>query len=323
MKRFILLLATAVTAISATAQNSFPSTGNAGVGTTSPVNILNIIANSQNYENPQYTSGLRINDIGNSTALLFGVAADKNNGYIQTVQPTVSWITRSLIFQPYGGNVGIGTKSPHRKLDIGVGGEITFGNDVVSHTTSGIYWHSDDHYGIYRTSGSWAGENYQQLRLQFDTGIQLAAGPDVNIGYGKSYVEVLSGKGLMVSSGNVGIGTTDTKGYKLAVAGSAVAESMTIKLRAQWADYVFKPSYKLPELKQVEKFIAINGHLPEMPSEAEVKQKGVDVGEMLRIQTKKIEELTLYLLQQQARMNRLEQELKDVKAVNKRSKPRT
>lgn len=288
MKPFILLLATVVTAIFARAQNSFPPTGNVGVGTTSPVNILNIVANSQNYEDPQYTSGVRINDIGNSKALLFGVAADKNNGYIQTVQPAVSWITRSLILQPYGGNIGIGTKSPQQKLDIGLGAEITFGNDVVSQSTSGIYWHSGDHYGIYRTSGSWIGDDFQQLRLQFDTGIQLAAGPDLNTGYDKSFVEIVSGKGLMVSSGNLGIGTTDTKGYKLAVAGSAIAESMTIKLRSQWADYVFKPSYKLPELKKVEKFIAVNGHLPEIPSEAELKHKGGDVGEMLKMQTKKI-----------------------------------
>lgn len=103
----------------------------------------------------------------------------------------------------------------------------------------------------------------------------------------------------MVSSGNVGIGTTDTKGYKLAVNGNVIATSMIVKLYANWPDYVFKKSYKLPSLLEVKSYIDKNQHLPEMPSETDVKQNGINLGEMNKILTKKIEEPTLYLIDQQ------------------------
>ncbi len=97
--------------------------------------------------------------------------------------------------------------------------------------------------------------------------------------------------------GNVGIGTADTKGYKLAVAGNAIAESVTVKLQGQWGDYVFKPSYKLRPLSEVKTFIDQNQHLPEIPSAQEIEKSGIDLGEMVKLQTKKIEELTLYLIE--------------------------
>lgn len=98
-------------------------------------------------------------------------------------------------------------------------------------------------------------------------------------------------------AGNVGIGNTDTRGYKLAVAGSAIATSMTVQLKSQWPDYVFGPSYELPSLKDISNYVRSNKHLPELPSAKEIEAKGVDVGEILKLQTKKIEELTLYLIQ--------------------------
>ncbi len=100
--------------------------------------------------------------------------------------------------------------------------------DVVADTSSnaGITWWTagPTYYGIYRTSGSWSPNNYQQLRINFDTGIQLGAGTGVGTGYGKSYVEVVSGKGLMVTSGNVGVGTDSvSSGLKLDVEGKVGA----------------------------------------------------------------------------------------------------
>jgi hypothetical protein len=196
------------------------------------------------------------------------------------------------------GNIGIGTTSPQRKLDLSNTGQLTFGDDVITSSTNGMYWHSGDHYGIYRTSGPWTTNTYQQLRLQFDTGIQLAPGPDVNTGYDKSFVEVVTGKGLMISSGNVGIGTTDTKGYKLAVNGAAIATSMKVKLQANWPDFVFLKDYKLPTLTEVKTYIDKNKHLPDMPSADEVHANGLDLGEMNRLLLKKVEELTLYLMEE-------------------------
>ena len=100
-------------------------------------------------------------------------------------------------------------------------------------------------------------------------------------------------------NGNVSIGTTDSKGYKFAVNGSVIATSITVKLYANWADYVFKKDYQLRPLTEVKTYIDQNHHLPEMPSEAEVVKDGINLGEMNKLLTKKVEELTLYLIDQQ------------------------
>lgn len=108
------------------------------------------------------------------------------------------------------------------------------------------------------------------------------------------------------TSGNVGIGTTDPHSYKLAVNGSAIATSMAVKLHGSWPDYVFKPKYNLPSLLEVEAYIDKNQHLPDMPSETEVTKNGINLGEIVKVQTKKIQELTLYAIDQEKRIATLE-----------------
>ena len=111
---------------------------------------------------------------------------------------------------------------------------------------------------------------------------------------------------VTIAQGNVGIGTPDTKGYKLAVAGNVVAESITVKTRGSWPDYVFQSAYALKPLSEVKAFIDQNQHLPDFPSAIEVGEKGQDIGEINKLLTKKVEELTLYLI----KMNEEIQELK-------------
>ncbi|HWW41710.1 MAG TPA: hypothetical protein VNZ46_20485, partial [Pedobacter sp.] len=101
----------------------------------------------------------------------------------------------------------------------------------------------------------------------------------------------------ITSDGNVGIGTSNTKGYKLAVAGNMIAESVKVQLQSAWPDYVFNEDYKLTSLQETEKHIKEKGHLPGIPSAAEVKSEGIDLGEMNKKLLQKIEELTLYLIQ--------------------------
>ncbi|RQO69381.1 hypothetical protein DBR43_14945 [Pedobacter sp. KBW06] len=112
-------------------------------------------------------------------------------------------------------------------------------------------------------------------------------------------------KVLLEIDGKVGIGTTDTKGYKLAVAGNVIAESIKVQLSTAWPDYVFAKSYKLPALAETEKFINENGHLPGIPMASEVKSNGIDLGEMNAKLLQKIEELTLHLIRQQKEIDQL------------------
>ena len=101
----------------------------------------------------------------------------------------------------------------------------------------------------------------------------------------------------LLTSGSVGIGTTNTDGYKLAVNG--IIRAKEIKVESDWADFVFKKDYKLPSLKEVETHINKNGTLPGIPSESEVKANGVNLAETNALLLQKIEELTLYTIQQQ------------------------
>ena len=104
-------------------------------------------------------------------------------------------------------------------------------------------------------------------------------------------------------NGNVGIGTLDTQGYKLAVNGTIRAKE--IKVDSDWADFVFKKDYKLPTLGEVKKHIEEKGTLPGIPSESDVKANGVSLGEVNALLLQKIEELTLYVIKQQEEIERL------------------
>jgi len=108
----------------------------------------------------------------------------------------------------------------------------------------------------------------------------------------------------LVQNGNVGIGTSNPK-TKLAVNGFITARGLKVT-QSDWADFVFEESYSLPSLQSIEQYIKDNKHLPEVPSAQEVADKGLDVGEMNKILLKKIEELTLHLIQQEKRINELE-----------------
>ncbi|GAA0548825.1 hypothetical protein GCM10009415_33740 [Chitinophaga japonensis] len=121
-------------------------------------------------------------------------------------------------------------------------------------------------------------------------------------------------------SGNVGIGTTITGEYKLAVEGTIGARKMKVT-QAAWADFVFRPDYKLPTLQEVEQFVNEHQHLPDVPSEKEVAENGLDLGEMNKKLLQKVEELTLYLIQQQKlneaqskRIAALEEVIKNIKS---------
>lgn len=111
---------------------------------------------------------------------------------------------------------------------------------------------------------------------------------------------------------NTGIGIgTNNPSYKLDVNGTIRAKEVIVA--TGWADFVFKDDYKLPTLSEVENHIKDRGHLPDMPSEAEVKENGIGLSEMNTKLLQKIEELTLYAIQQNKEIEALKEEINKLK----------
>ena len=113
---------------------------------------------------------------------------------------------------------------------------------------------------------------------------------------------------------NVGIGTTNTQGYRLAVAGNVIAEGVKVELQGNWPDFVFEKDFELLDLNDVGKFIQEHGHLPNIPSAEKVQKEGIDLGEMDAKLLQKIEELTLYLLIQQQQIEQLTKQVQELKS---------
>lgn len=116
---------------------------------------------------------------------------------------------------------------------------------------------------------------------------------------------------------NVSIGSTNASGYRLAVNGKIRAKE--IKVETSWSDFVFEEDYNLPTLEEVEKHIQEKGHLKDIPSEEEVEENGIFLGEMDAKLLQKIEELMLYVIEVNKantrlsnRINELEERIEDL-----------
>jgi len=158
------------------------------------------------------------------------------------------------------------------------------------------------------------------------TGMFLTSDHDIDFGYNtKLAVNRDKTKALAVFSnatntenfvvygdGTVGIGTNSLfPDYKLAVNGKIRAKELVIE--TGWSDFVFSKNYKLPTLVEVENYIMENQHLPEIPSATEIENNGGNVGELLKLQMQKIEELTLYLIEQNKKIILLQKEVEILK----------
>lgn len=111
---------------------------------------------------------------------------------------------------------------------------------------------------------------------------------------------------LLTSSGKMEVHNGTTKTLQLETNGLLRVRSVKVDLN-NWADYVFNESYELMPLSQLKNYINENGHLPNVPSEKEVATNGIELGEMNKILLEKIEELTLYILELEKRINEIEQ----------------
>ena len=238
--------------------------GNVGVGFTSG-------AVPQKFTVRQ--SGIGIAQEGGTSGAQIGFYATTASAYLQTHNNfDMSFSTNNgsqqMVLQKGTGNVGIAFSNPSATLDVGrgsgAGGTAAFRG--TTHVTHINFSTSEDTYIRGGKTGSLVNIN------------------DSHNG------NVLIANG----GGNVGIGTTNPT-YKLSVNGNIRSKEVIVE--TGWADYVFDKKYKRLPLAEVEKFIAENNHLPNVPSAEDIQTNGLKVGEMQTKMMEKIEELTLYVIE--------------------------
>ncbi|WP_461639609.1 hypothetical protein [Labilibaculum euxinus] len=206
------------------------------------------------------------------------------------------------------GNIGIGTTNPSQKLSI-QGGNIYIANgesSTIYSSAHNLYFSGPDngyaHKGYtFRPAWGTQGDTFTYLMLQT---------ADTKGEY-QTKVFFHSAGTSYINGGNLGIGTKDTKGFKLAVKGKIGAEEVQVKAN-YWSDFVFEDNYQLKKLEEVESYITKNNHLPDVPSEKEVLENGIQLGEMNAKLLQKIEELTLYVIEQN-------KEIKEMQAIIERN----
>lgn len=306
LSTILLLITFGVFSQSASSNNVLNSTGLTAINSTTNAGYkLSIGGATKLFGNGTNVVGSPTLYLTNNTATTgrnYFINSD-DNGTFQITDGTSTPVSRFVVTNL--GNVGLGISSPDAKLHVN-------GNTVFQGLNTGIEYRDASGFNHFQmglvgsiaaysrfgqagdfviakvnSSGNIYISNQQSGAIHFTTGSSYA---NENI--------IMS-----VLGNNVGIGTTDTKGYKLAVNGSAIFTKAVVKVFSTWPDYVFDDHYKIPSLSYIENFIKTKRHLPGVPSADEINKDGIDLASFQSTLLQKTEELTLYIIDQNKKID--------------------
>lgn len=308
--------------------NTYFSGGNVGIGISSPTKTFDVRGDIINGQISSTIYGdntiegrgavLRLKSYGNAITSFnqWTLYSHTTNGnlYFRSESESSSAVDH-VTFQS-NGKVGIGTGAPGMALDVEENANGNTGIEVTN-TNSGNLARSAISLGngssghstyLLSTSANYTGISTWQNSGVLGTDSQKLNGLVLRSATGGIRFQPggIADKIVFEDNGYVGIGTTSPD-EKLTVAGNIHAQEVKVTIGAGTGpDYVFEPDYNLPTLESIETFIKSEKHLPEIPSAYEMEENGVQLGEMNMLLLKKIEELTLYVIEQNKRIEKLE-----------------
>lgn len=209
-----------------------------------------------------------LNDSENGYGLNFWKTTDANG-------TSINYVLFLCEEGSYKGNVGIGTKKPSCKLEVSGSAKTTSLQTGTLNVTGNVSF------------GNLAGNTTKIVTVGTDGKLNAKSGL------------------FIADNGNVRIGSgTGNPSKALEVNGTIRSKEVIVEI-ANWSDFVFDNNYNLMSLKDTESFIKQNGHLPNVPSASEVESNGIQLGEMNAILLQKIEELTLYVIELEKKIEEL------------------
>lgn len=318
-----------------------PNTGNVGIGTTTPTNKLSVL-------NAAQLSGMTSTISTTQTQVNTGDLGDGAFSASYTLSKSSTsnqFVTRVFQLGSVNNLTGGGAVSYMRVLNVA--------NNTNAGTTTGdldaIFIENGTTAGVVNNSRAIRVNNFQgtnQAGLAVNTmggtnhtyallgtisipvgnyGVYASGSADKNYFAGNTGIGTTNPQAKLDVNGNifcnskVYIGTADAAtttqiaNYALAVNGTAIFNTAKVKLYGNWPDYVFDDQYKLMSLQEVENFLKLNKHLPGVPAATEVEKDGIDLGANQSVLLKKVEELTLYMIDQNKKISAQQDEINNLK----------
>jgi hypothetical protein len=320
MKKKLLVLPLVIAALSGFAQNNnYPTAGNPTIYDYSPTIYL-----QRNINEGGYTQGVQTKLLDGTNNWFFGNLHDE-----QWIVAKGDYSNPKLTVLS-SGNMGIGTANPTQRLSVS-------GNINLENPTGGNYLG----FGVVGSSEyNTLGSMYSSAGLVLAHGLKpsntvaglvyayqnmsrnaIVLGDNFSFGGIKFYTKSASQETVdapfvadpamqLTDGGNLLIGKTTQSNhtYKVDIAGKVRANEIVVNTTG--ADFVFESSYHLRPIAELEKFVKQNRHLPEIPAAKTMQQEGVGVSELQTKLLQKIEELTLYIIQQQKEIDELKKKVK-------------